>query len=186
MSGQQQTDDRTGKYGGDDGAMENERAEIQPGEDAGLTDTPVGKSQAEQQQDKDLETGEEKPVLTKSDHTATQQGAPLENHLAGLLAIIFFRLSRVAPLLVPPVDFATAALVPSLPLPHLVADQDPRSRPHPPIRHPDRVVGGRLAFPWSSIPPAWQHYVALLTAVIVSSRTTPSAWVDKRALVSWH
>ena len=32
--------DRTGEYGGDDGAMEHERAEIVPGEDTGLTGTP--------------------------------------------------------------------------------------------------------------------------------------------------
>lgn len=62
------TDDRTGKYGGDDGATENERAEIQPGEDAGMTATPTGqapqkgKSQEERKQDKDLETGEENPA----------------------------------------------------------------------------------------------------------------------------
>ncbi len=61
-------DNRTGKYGGDDGAMENERAEIQPGEDTGMTATPseqpakTGKSQAERKQDKDLKTGEENPA----------------------------------------------------------------------------------------------------------------------------
>ena len=61
-------DDRTGKYGGDDGAMEHERADIQPGEDTGITATPTGqptktdKSQAERKQDKDLETGEENPA----------------------------------------------------------------------------------------------------------------------------
>ena len=61
-------DDRTGKYGGDDGAMENERAEIQPGEDTGMTATPTGqptktgKNQAERKQDKDLKTGEENPA----------------------------------------------------------------------------------------------------------------------------
>ena len=61
------TEDRTGKYGGDDGAMENERAEIQPGEDPGTTDTPTGrqpgtgKTQAERKQDADLASGEEQP-----------------------------------------------------------------------------------------------------------------------------
>ncbi len=65
---QRETDDRTGKYGGDDGAIENERAEIQPGEDTGMTAAPSeqqphpGKTQAERQQDQDLETGEENPA----------------------------------------------------------------------------------------------------------------------------
>lgn len=64
----QDTDDRTGKYGGDDGALEHERAETQPGEDTGMTATPTaqpaktGKSQAERKQDKDLKTGEENPA----------------------------------------------------------------------------------------------------------------------------
>jgi hypothetical protein len=64
---QHDADDRTGKYGGDDGAMEHERAEIQPGEDTGMTATPTGqptktgKSQAERKQDKDLKTDEENP-----------------------------------------------------------------------------------------------------------------------------
>ena len=63
MSGQKQgTEDRTGKYGGDDGAMENERAETGSGEETGVTGTPTGKSQAERKQDKDLETGEENPA----------------------------------------------------------------------------------------------------------------------------
>jgi len=63
----QNTEDRTGTYGGDDGAMENERAEIQPGEDTGMTGTPTdqqaqtGKTQAKDKQDKDLKTGEENP-----------------------------------------------------------------------------------------------------------------------------
>jgi len=63
----QDAEDRTGKYGGDDGAMENERADIQPDEDTGMTGTPTeqrtqtGKTQAEDKQDKDLETGEENP-----------------------------------------------------------------------------------------------------------------------------
>jgi hypothetical protein len=63
----QDTGDRTGTYGGDDGAMENERADIRPGEDTGLTGMPTeqraqtDKTQAEHQQDKDLETGEENP-----------------------------------------------------------------------------------------------------------------------------
>ena len=61
-------DDRTGKYGGDDGALEHEREEIQPGEDTGMTATPTGqpaktgKTQAQRKQDKDLETGEENPA----------------------------------------------------------------------------------------------------------------------------
>ncbi len=63
---QRNADDRTGKYGGDDGAMENERAETQPGEDTGIGSSPAGKSaqsttQAQQKQDKDLKTGEENP-----------------------------------------------------------------------------------------------------------------------------
>ena len=63
MSGQQEkTQDRTGKYGGDDGALENESAEITPGEDSGTADAPTGKSQAERKQDKDLKTGEENPT----------------------------------------------------------------------------------------------------------------------------
>ncbi len=67
MSGQKQdTEDRTGKYGGDDGAMENERAAIQPGEDPGIVESPPpgeppGKSQAEHKQDKDLKTGAKQP-----------------------------------------------------------------------------------------------------------------------------
>ncbi len=64
---QPKADDRTGKYGGDDGALENERADIQPGEDTGTTGTPTGqaaktsKTQAERKQDKDLASGEEQP-----------------------------------------------------------------------------------------------------------------------------
>jgi len=64
---QQDTDDRTGKYGGDDGAMEHERAETQPGEDTGMGSSPAGKparstTQAQEKQDKDLKTGEENPA----------------------------------------------------------------------------------------------------------------------------
>ena len=69
MGGQQRdTEDRTGEYGGDDGAMEHERTETGPGEDTGVTGTPtdraskVGKTQAERKQDKDLATGEENPA----------------------------------------------------------------------------------------------------------------------------
>ena len=63
----QATDDRTGKYGGDDGALDNEWAETQPGEDTGMSSGPAGKTaqrktQAQQKQDKDLETGEENPA----------------------------------------------------------------------------------------------------------------------------
>jgi len=61
----QDAEDRTGKYGGDDGALENERALIAPGEDPGvvaLTEEEEGKTQAERKQDKDLKTGEEHPA----------------------------------------------------------------------------------------------------------------------------
>ena len=63
----QDAEDRTGKYGGDDGAMEHERAETQPGEDTGMSSSPAGKTaqsktQAQKKQDKDLETGEENPA----------------------------------------------------------------------------------------------------------------------------
>ncbi len=67
MAGQRDTDDRTGKYGGDDGAVEHERADSQPGEDPGTTGTPTGqkpatgKTQAEHKQDAELESGEELP-----------------------------------------------------------------------------------------------------------------------------
>ena len=59
-------DDRTGTYGGDNGALENEQALIAPGEDPGainLTDDEpqAGTTQAERQQDEDLATGEENP-----------------------------------------------------------------------------------------------------------------------------
>jgi len=63
----QDAEDRTGKYGGDDGALENEREELQPGEDSGMTSTPTaqpaetGKTQAERKQDEDLASGEEQP-----------------------------------------------------------------------------------------------------------------------------
>jgi hypothetical protein len=62
------TDDRTGEYGGDDGALESERAEITPGEDTGMTATPTGQptktgeTQAEGKQDQDRATGEEHPA----------------------------------------------------------------------------------------------------------------------------
>ncbi len=68
MTGKKQgTEDRTGEYGGDDGAMENERAETQPGEDTGMSSssarkTAQSKTQAQKKQDKDLETGEENPA----------------------------------------------------------------------------------------------------------------------------
>ena len=64
---QQDQHDRTGEYGGDDGALEHEREVIVPGEDAGLTGTPTGqttrggKNQAEREQERDLATGEENP-----------------------------------------------------------------------------------------------------------------------------
>ena len=63
-----ETRDRTGEYGGDDGALEHERADIQPGEDPGIAGTPVPTEhseslaeQAERQQGRDLETGAENP-----------------------------------------------------------------------------------------------------------------------------
>lgn len=40
-------DDRTGKHGGDDGALEHERTEVAPGEDAGLEGTPRREEQAD-------------------------------------------------------------------------------------------------------------------------------------------
>jgi hypothetical protein len=62
------TQDRTGKYGGDDGALEHEREAIQPGEDPGIEGTPTQAKQpdtpakqAERQQERDLETGAENP-----------------------------------------------------------------------------------------------------------------------------
>ncbi len=62
----QDAEDRTGTYGGDDGAMEHERTLTAPGEDTGTTGTPTapreqGTTQAERKEDKDLETGEENP-----------------------------------------------------------------------------------------------------------------------------
>jgi hypothetical protein len=70
MSEKQQptADDRTGTYGGDDGALENERALIAPGEDPGVValteeeESRQGKTPAEHKQDKDLKTGEENPA----------------------------------------------------------------------------------------------------------------------------
>jgi len=65
---QQDAEDRTGKYGGDDGALENERALIAPGEDPGAValteeeELQQGKTQAERKQEKDLKTGEENPA----------------------------------------------------------------------------------------------------------------------------
>ncbi len=62
----QNTEERTGTYGGDDGALENERALIAPGEDPGIVESPppgepLDKTQAEHKQDKDLKTGEGNP-----------------------------------------------------------------------------------------------------------------------------
>ena len=67
MSGQRDTEGRTGRYGGDDGAMENERAEISQGEDPDIvagppTDTPSDTTHPERKQDKDRKTGEENPA----------------------------------------------------------------------------------------------------------------------------
>ena len=65
---QPQAGDRTGTYGGDDGALEHERALIAPGEDPGVValteeeELQQGKTQAEHKQDKDLKTGEEHPA----------------------------------------------------------------------------------------------------------------------------
>lgn len=58
----EEAQDRTGKYGGDDGALESERAAIRPGEDAGMIATPTGKTQSDRKQDENLETGEENPA----------------------------------------------------------------------------------------------------------------------------
>ena len=47
MSGQKdKTENRTGEYGGDDGALENERAETESGEDTDTAAAPGGKNQA--------------------------------------------------------------------------------------------------------------------------------------------
>jgi len=65
---QQDSEDRTGKYGGDDGALENEQALIAPGEDPGAValteeeESQQGKTQAERKEEKDLRTGEEHPA----------------------------------------------------------------------------------------------------------------------------
>jgi hypothetical protein len=63
MSRQQRdTEERTGEYGGDDGARENERTETTPGEHPGSPGAPTGKSPAERKQDEDLKMGEENPA----------------------------------------------------------------------------------------------------------------------------
>jgi len=56
-------DDRIGKYGGDDGALEHERTGTTPDEDPGETGaTPApGRTQAETKQGRDLASGEENP-----------------------------------------------------------------------------------------------------------------------------
>ncbi len=65
---QRDQDDRTGKYGGDDGALEHEQAVIAPGEDPGAValteeeELQQGQTQAERKQEKDLKTGEEHPA----------------------------------------------------------------------------------------------------------------------------
>jgi hypothetical protein len=68
MAGQRRdTEERTGTYGGDDGALEHEREEVQPGEDSGMTGTPAagdargGETQAERKQEQDLKSGEGNP-----------------------------------------------------------------------------------------------------------------------------
>jgi hypothetical protein len=64
---QQDAEDRTGTYGGDDGALENERELIAPGEDPGAValteeeEAQQGKTQPERKQDADLASGEEQP-----------------------------------------------------------------------------------------------------------------------------
>lgn len=60
---QSEQDDRTGKYGGGDGALEHEQTGTTPGEDpneTGATPAP-GKTHAETKQDRDLASGEENP-----------------------------------------------------------------------------------------------------------------------------
>jgi len=65
---QQDAEGRTGKYGADDGALENEQALIAPGEDPGAValteeeELQQSTTQAERKQDKDLKTGEENPA----------------------------------------------------------------------------------------------------------------------------
>ncbi len=65
---QQDAEDRTGKYGGDDGALEHEQAVIAPGEDPGAValteeeELQQGTTQAERKQEKDLKTGAENPA----------------------------------------------------------------------------------------------------------------------------
>ncbi len=66
-SPRKQQGDRTGAYGGDDGALEHERADIAPGEDPGITGSPTGRAattgqgQGQRKQDEDLASGEENP-----------------------------------------------------------------------------------------------------------------------------
>ena len=47
------TEDRTGEYGGDDGALEHERTEVQPGEETGIEATPTGKEASDVQPNPD-------------------------------------------------------------------------------------------------------------------------------------
>lgn len=69
MSEQQRRDtaDRTGEYGGGDGALEHERATSGSSEGPGSTNIPTeqapqaGKTQAERKQDRDLASGAENP-----------------------------------------------------------------------------------------------------------------------------
>lgn len=44
MSDQQDTEDRTGRYGGNEGPLGHERADLAPGKDSGTTGTPIGRS----------------------------------------------------------------------------------------------------------------------------------------------
>lgn len=43
----EEREERTGTYGGDDGALEHERTEVQPGEETGIEATPVGKEEGD-------------------------------------------------------------------------------------------------------------------------------------------
>jgi len=64
--------ERSGEYGGDDGALEHERAELAPGQDPGILGLPTeagrspdpatGTDQAQRKQQSDLASGEENPV----------------------------------------------------------------------------------------------------------------------------
>ncbi len=67
ISGRRDTEDRTGRYGGNGGALEHERADSQSGEDPGTTGAPTGrqpasgKRHAERKHDADLASGDPGP-----------------------------------------------------------------------------------------------------------------------------